>query len=204
MVTTIPRRNRVHRHTSLQAFRNDLRLDLVRPSFLAVGPYLHTVVPEKLHRSRIAKLPPNIQQARSRRLTDHAEGGAQAPLTDLRLSPQATGRLIVRAIGPSSRCSPRTGCGFWSRRNLSTSGRGMTAWLALAIFVNLYTPPVELIDNRRPGLVESGPPASQGPDKPRRSICDNQARNRSRSRSRRYPPRPGSRPRPSGHRYAPR
>jgi hypothetical protein len=33
----IPRRNRVHRHTWLQAFRYDLRLDIVRPPFLAIG-----------------------------------------------------------------------------------------------------------------------------------------------------------------------
>ena len=35
---------------------------------------------------------------------------------------------IVRAIGPSSCCSPRTGSGFWSRRSLWTSGKAMTGW----------------------------------------------------------------------------
>ena len=63
------------------------------------------------------------------------------------------------------------------------SVRGLISWqmtqVALAIFDNLHTPPAELIYNKRPGLVGSGPPVSQGPDKPRRSICDNQARNRS-------------------------
>ena len=57
---SIPRRNRVYRHTRLQAFRNDLRLDLIRPPFLAIGPYLHPVVPEKLHRSRHRETPAPI------------------------------------------------------------------------------------------------------------------------------------------------
>src|SRR5690606_3145795 len=56
----IPRSNRVHRRSRLQAFRNDLRLDLVRPPLLTIGPYLHPVVPEKLHRSRHRETPPLI------------------------------------------------------------------------------------------------------------------------------------------------
>jgi hypothetical protein len=46
---TIPRRNHVHRRTRFPAFRNYLRLGLVRPPLLVIGPYLHPVVHEKLH-----------------------------------------------------------------------------------------------------------------------------------------------------------
>jgi hypothetical protein len=56
----IPRRYRIHRHAGLQAFCNDLRLDLVRPPLLAIGPYLNPGVPEKLHRSRHRETPTPI------------------------------------------------------------------------------------------------------------------------------------------------
>ena len=60
----IPRRNPVYRYAGLQAFRNDLRLDLVRPPLLPVGTYLNPVVPEKLHRSRYRETPAPISISR--------------------------------------------------------------------------------------------------------------------------------------------
>ena len=53
----IPRRNRIHAHARLQTLSHDPCFDLIGPPLLAIGPYLHPVVSEKLYRSRPRETP---------------------------------------------------------------------------------------------------------------------------------------------------
>ncbi len=93
----IPRRNRVHRHAGLQAFCNDLRLDLIRLPLLAIGPYLHPVVPEKLHRSRHRETPDPISISCG--VAGKAKTGKVRPRKRLRLNSLAA-QISGHVSGP--------------------------------------------------------------------------------------------------------
>jgi hypothetical protein len=135
----IPRRNCIHAHARLQTLSHDPCFDLIGPPLLAIGPYLHPVVPAKLYRSRQretpAQYPSETESQLRRKLGRCCPGNAYLEVQSIGefskviavslTSPTGTGEarnasLIVR--GPSFLPKPDLEQG-WPRRSAASRNR---------------------------------------------------------------------------------